>query len=107
MATQMLPYGHGLGDYNYGDWDADGNYSGGYGTDRPWWADLASQGIDVFGGRKGVPTRGGYPYGTYPQQYPGAQTQTVGLNPSGVQINWTVVAAVAVGFLLFTSGRRR
>ena len=109
MSTGLA--GFGIGDVSYGDWSSDdGGYSGGYYTDRPWWADLASQGIDVFGGR----IRGGRPVSTYPysQQYGGTQGNGVfnpgSVTPSGFQINWqtALIGGVLVGaFLLGRRGR--
>jgi len=100
----------GIGDVNYGDWSDDsGQYSGGYYTDRPWWADQVTQAIDVFGRR--IPGAQPRQPATYPytQQYGGNGTFNPGsVTPSGFQINWqtALIGGVLVGaFLLGKRGR--
>lgn len=107
MATDSLPFGHGLRDTIWGDYSDDEGNNSGYYFDRPYYADLISQGIDVFGGRGR--TNRQQPYGNYPQQYQQqyGQVSPGGLNTSGVQINWWVVGGVLAAVLLFQAGKRR
>lgn len=99
-----LPYAHGLRDTVYGDYTDDQGNTSGYYYDRPYYADLISQGIDVFGNRN----RGNqYRPQQYPAGYPQQQFNAGGLNTSGVQVNWWVVGGVLAALLIFQSGRRR
>ena len=105
MSTGLA--GFGIGDVNYGDWSSDdGQYSGGYYIDKPWWADNVSQAINVFGGRVagGSPTR--YPY-PYAQQQGGNGTFNPGsVTPSGFNINWQTALLLGLGVGAFFLGRR-
>lgn len=100
--------GFGIGDVNYGDWSSDdGLYSGGYSTDRPWWADTISQGIDVFGRR--IPGAQPRAVATYPytQQSGGNGAFNPGsITPSGFQINWQMAALVGIVAGAFFFGRK-
>lgn len=101
--------GFGIGDVNYGDWSDDsGQYSGGYYTDRPWWADQVTQAVDIFGRR--IPGAQPRQPATYPytQQYGGNAGFSPGsITQSGFNVNWQTIALVGVVAFAFFSGKRR